>query len=64
MRTDKRKKEAHECGEYLCSSWDKYVMYDHKCYLRSTPAKEDFKPRFILFDFECSQDEIAECGEG
>ena len=39
-------------------------MDDHKCYLRSTPPKEDFKPRFIFFDFECSQDERAECEEG
>ena len=39
-------------------------MEDNKCYLGSTPPKEDFIPRFIFFDFECSQDEIAECEEG
>ena len=41
VRTDKRKKEAHQCGEYLCSSCNKYVMDDHQCYLRSIPPKED-----------------------
>ena len=64
VRTDKRKKEAHQCGEYLCSSCNKYVMDDHQCYLRSTPPKEDYIPKFIFFDFECSQDERAECDEG
>ena len=64
VRTDKRKKEAHQCGEYQCSSCNKYVMDDHQCYLRSTPPKEDFIPKFIFFDFECSQDEKAECDEG
>ena len=59
---EKRKKEAHECGDFLCSSCDKYVMDDHKCYLRSTPPMEDFKPRFIFF--ECSQDKRAKCEEG
>ena len=39
-------------------------MDDLKCYLSSTQLKEDFKPRFIFFDFECSQDERAECKEG
>ena len=48
----------------LCSSCNKYVMDDHQCYLRTTPPKEDFIPEFIFFDFECSQDERAECDEG
>ena len=39
-------------------------MDDHKCYLRATPAKEHFIPKFIFFDFECSQDEITVCNEG
>ena len=34
VRTDEQKKEAHQCGEYLCSSCNKYVMDDHQCYLR------------------------------
>ena len=64
VRTDKRKKEAHECGEYYCKSCETYVMDDHLCYLRSIPPKEEFIPKFIFFDFECSQDERAECEEG
>ena len=64
IRADKRKKEDHECGEYLCSSCDKYVMDDHLCYLRAMPPKENFIPKFIFFDFKCSQDEKVECEEG
>ena len=64
LRTDKRKKEEHRCGEYQCSSCHKYVMNDHKCYLRATPAKEYYIPKFIFFDFECSQDEMSYCVEG
>ena len=58
VRNDKRKKEEHEC-----SSCYKYVMDDHQCNLRSTPPKEGFIPKFIFFDFECSQDERVECEE-
>ena len=49
VRTDKRKKEAHECGEYYCKSCETYVMDDHLCYLRSIPPKEEFIPKFIFF---------------
>ena len=45
---DKRKKEAHECGEYYCKSCETYVMDDHLCYLRSIPPKEEFIPKFIF----------------
>ena len=51
VRTDKRKKEAHECGEYYCKTCETYVMDDHLCYLRSIPPKEEFIPKFIFFDF-------------
>ena len=64
INTTKREKEDHRSGEYQCTSCDKYVMRDHLCYLRSIPAKEEFIPKFIFADFECSQDERAECMEG
>ena len=64
INTTKREKEDHRCGEYHCTSCEKYVMRDHLCYLRSIPAKEEFIPKFIFADFECSQDERAECTEG
>ena len=64
INVTKREKEDHRCGEYHCTSSDKYVMRDHLCYLRSIPAKEEFIPKFIFADFECSQDERAECTEG
>ena len=64
INTTKREKEDHCCGEYNCTSWEKYVMRDHLCYLRSIPAKKEFIPKFIFADFECSQDEREECTEG
>ncbi|XP_060579277.1 uncharacterized protein LOC132736198 [Ruditapes philippinarum] len=57
-------KEEHQCGEYYCSSCQKFVFEDHLCYIRAMPAKEDFNPRFIFFYFECTQDQILECQEG
>ena len=64
INTTKREKEVHHSGEYHCTSCEKYVRRDHVCYLRSIPAKEEFIPKFIFADFECSQDERAECTEG
>ena len=64
INTTKREKKDHRCGEYLCTSCDKYVLRDHLCYLRSIPAKQEFIPKFIFPDFECSQDERSECTEG
>ena len=64
INTTKREKKDHRCGEYLCTSCDKYVLRDHLCYLRSIPAKQEFIPKFIFADFECSQDERSECTEG
>ena len=64
INTTKREKEDHRCGEYHCTSCQKYVMRDHLCYLRSIPATEEFIPKFIFADFKCSQDERAECTEG
>lgn len=53
MMTDKRKKEEHECGEYLCNSCEDNIMDDRLCYLRTTPAKEK-NYKFIFSDFYCS----------
>ena len=39
-------------------------MDDHLCYLRATPPKESFIPKFTFFYFVCSQDEKVECEEG
>ncbi len=64
LNIEKRKREEHRCGEYFCSSCKEFVLDDHLCYLRSIPAEEDFVPKFIFFDFECSQDELMECEKG
>ena len=64
INRNKRKIELHMCGEYLCSSCNKYVLRGHQCYLRATPYKDKSSLKFIFFDFECNQDEISECTEG
>ncbi len=64
VNTTKRMKDDHRCGEYLCTSCKEFVLDDHLCYLRATPAEKDFVPKFIFFDFECSQDDVFECNEG
>ncbi|MET0103906.1 MAG: DNA polymerase, partial [Sedimenticola sp.] len=64
VRTDIRKKEEHECGEYWCSACEQYVHEGHLCYLRANECKEEFIPKFIFFDFECRQDERAQCTQG
>ena len=64
VNTTKREIKEHRCGEYRCTSCDKFVLRDHLCYLRSQPAKQDFIPKYIFADFECSQDESMECTDG
>lgn len=48
LRTDKRKKEEHECGENFWTSCEKYVMDDRLCYFRTRPAKKDFILKSII----------------
>ena len=59
-----RKVEDHTCREYQCSSYQQYVLWGHRCYMRATPYKPKLNSNFIFFDFECSQDEISTCHEG
>ena len=64
LKTDIRKKEDHVCGEYFCKTCKKYVLDDHQCYLRAKECKDKFIPKYIFFDFECSQDDLSECENG
>ena len=59
-----QKIEEHQCGEYLCTSCEQYVLRGHQCFLRATPYKPSLNSNFIFFDFKCSQDEIRSCQEG
>ncbi|OOY83861.1 hypothetical protein BOW37_12735, partial [Solemya velum gill symbiont] len=59
-----RKTEEHQCGEYFCKSCQNYVEEGHLCYIRSTPVKGMDLPKFIFYDFECSQSQMSECEEG
>lgn len=59
--TEKRQRGDHRCGEHYCTSCQQHVLYDHLCYLRAIPAEEDFRPKFIFFDFECTQADVGQC---
>ena len=60
VKTTERKKEEHRCGEYYCTSCEQHVLRDHLCYLRATPAKEEFIPKYIFVDFECSMTNVGD----
>ena len=56
-------KTPHKCGEWLCKSCRSWVDEDHLCFMFSEEPKTS-KASFIFFDFECSQDTIAQCRDG
>ena len=60
---DERKLEDHQCGEYQCDSCEQYVLEDHMCYLRATPSSDNAEAKYIIYDFECSQDQIVQCSD-
>ena len=53
----------HVCGEWYCFTCKKLVNEGHLCHQR---AETRMKPvdKFITFDFECTQDQVAECTLG
>ena len=59
VKTAERKKRRTPM--YYCTSCKQHVLRDHLCYLRATPAKEDFIPKYIFVDFECSMTDVGEC---
>jgi len=59
----KRPEELHDCGEWMCKCCKSWVQGEHKCFLIPEEPKKPVK-KFIFFDFEATQDTIAECTEG
>ena len=59
----KRPTELHECTEWLCKCCTSWVTGDHRCYLFPEEPKKPVN-KFIFFDFEATQDTIAQCAEG
>lgn len=55
------RKEVHKCGEYLCTSCEKYVQEEHLCYLRVLEAKEKFNDKFKVQQASEMQDEALQC---
>jgi len=64
LATTEKNPEEHRCGEYKCKSCEQYVLADHRCYLRALPPSKNSEPKFVFFDFECTQDQIIQCEEG
>lgn len=63
INRDKRSEDKHECTEWLCKSCHSFVTEGHRCYLFAEEPKTPVT-KFVFFDFEASQDRMAECQEG
>ena len=61
--TSKVCKEEHICGYYDCRLCQKHVPHNHLCYLRRKKPKTG-SGKFLIFDYETSQNETYECAEG
>ena len=59
----KRPIELHECAEWLCKCCKSWVTCNHRCYLFPEDPKKPVR-KFTFFDFEATQDTIAECTDG
>lgn len=57
------KGKQHKCGYHICHNCNKYVEYDHLCYIQPIRKTKDAKKEkaiFVFFDFECRvEDEPA-----
>ena len=52
-----KKKTVHKCGYHLCLNCQKYVAYNHKCYVQNLPKRnENSKDLYVFFDFEARID--------
>ena len=59
----KRRPSDHICGEYNCHNCHHFVTGLHLCYQRYSPSKT-INDKFIFYDFESCQDELAQCPAG
>ena len=59
----KRCPSDHICGKYNCHNCHQFVTGLHLCYQRYSPPKT-INDKFIFYDFESRQDELAQCPAG
>ena len=73
-------RKAHLCGETYCKTCKDYYTENHLCYMIPVEAENDKEedeeiktrgaakkrkePKYIFFDFECTQDNKLECVDG
>lgn len=63
INLDKRKKEEHVCGEFMCKQCNKYVIGEHYCYFRIKKPRAT-SGKFLFYDFETTQDKLVICDQG
>ena len=65
MKRLHRTPEQHKCGEVYCNTCERFAEeQQHLCYHRASKPSDTSKFKYIMFDFECSQDDIIECVNG
>ena len=67
LKRSERSIEEHICGEWKCSTCQRYHVGEHLCYQTATcySDEDDVKKRkFIFYDMETRQDEKMQCDKG
>lgn len=75
-----KSRQLHVCGHKYCDTCKMFMSKDHVCYMKTTDEEEatrklkrkrkkrveedDDVQKWIVFDFECTQDELIQCNEG
>lgn len=63
MNYESRSPSEHVCGEWKCTTCQRFYVGQHWCYHRAN-TNESSSKKFIFYDFETRQDEIIQCEEG
>ena len=64
LQVSKHNPLDHKCNERYCGTCDSMVEGTHLCHHRAHNTKNTLEFKHLYFDFECRQDDIAECPEG
>ena len=65
LDSTKRNPAKHKCSEWFCNTCKNY-QYEpqHLCYQRAKKTSNSGRFKYIFFDYEASQSDIASCTEG
>ena len=63
VNREERSETKHQCSEWLCKCCRSWVTGNHRCFLFPEEPKEPVQ-KFIFFDFEATQDQLAQCSDG